>query len=171
MTTQPKLILINGSMGAGKSTLSKALEEKTGWYHLEIDSLKREFRRSPLGYQADLHLQTIYESALVLAKTNLQAGYTVIIDKTMSKTFLQRFIDMATEILIPNYMFILQIDETTASSRQMLRDGVERPVAKSLNQAEEILELFPQAIALDAHKPTAENVQMVISIINQEGED
>lgn len=85
----PHLILTHGFSGSGKSTLSAYLLEQLGAYRIRSDKeRKRLFAQATHPASGDINAglysselsQATYEHLLTLAKTILQAGYSVIVD-------------------------------------------------------------------------------------------
>ncbi len=84
---KPKLIITFGFSGSGKSTAAMSVIDQEGGIRLRSDvERQRTARRlrSADKYSAELS-EWLYDQLLELAKRNLQAGFTVVVDATFLK--------------------------------------------------------------------------------------
>ena len=78
----PKLILVNGPCGVGKTTFAKSLQPEIPQSLLiEGDELRRWFEEHPVDRFASAKRLT--ELIIQIANAQLKAGHTVIFDKTI----------------------------------------------------------------------------------------
>lgn len=87
-----RLALVGGNPGTGKSTLARALAEKTGAQVISTDDVRRELRESGVisgepgvldqGLYSRDNVVTVYEAALRRARPLLRDGKSVILDGT-----------------------------------------------------------------------------------------
>ncbi len=106
--TNPILIIIDGPMGSGKSTvaqlLQKRIKEKTAL--ISLDSLKRIVSDYKLdSYE---HIELAAKSGAAMTNTYLKEGISVIVEKAFTKEeFLLSFLKL---IKVKSKRFIYQIE-------------------------------------------------------------
>ncbi len=89
----PRLIVVGGAIGTGKSTLARALAEAFGATWLRTDEIRlREFartRRRRQGFAEGLYAphisELVYQRLIQRAEALLRQGHTVVCDGTFSK--------------------------------------------------------------------------------------
>lgn len=88
---KPKLIILNGPLGIGKSTLaSKFAEEHPLTLRLDIDDIRTYI--SHWREQADQSAISSKQMALAMTKVHLSLGYSVVIPQIVRKTeFFEQF--------------------------------------------------------------------------------
>jgi len=84
---RPKLILIFGLPGTGKSTLAAALANQLGVDHLNTDMVREQLGKR--GQYREGDKQFIYDELLRLAAAGLESGNTIIVDGTFFKSSLR----------------------------------------------------------------------------------
>lgn len=161
----PKIIFINGPMGAGKSTLSRRIQEELGFYHLNIDELKKPFKQSPGGYDPERDTSIINQIALNLIENNLKAGYNVVVDKTLTIKTTETFRQVAEKLGAKIYLIMLDINSETSQERVLQRDGKSHwAVPKALELASN-LKTLPDFRIVDASQTPEEVFDQVCKII------
>ncbi|MGD0729465.1 MAG: hypothetical protein ABR981_05300 [Candidatus Micrarchaeaceae archaeon] len=74
-------VIIRGSLGVGKTTISKAISKKIGAKHIAIDRVLDEFKKEwKNGYISEKSFIKANEIAAKQAKTFLDKGQPVIFD-------------------------------------------------------------------------------------------
>ena len=116
----PKLILIDGPMGAGKSTVSKLLSQKYGFRHLDIDQLKTSFKQWPAGYVYKHHLPIVNEYAKQIVTANLPLT-DIVVDKSLGKITAAEFEDIARKLDYKTYKIMLWLKLDDSLSRSATR--------------------------------------------------
>lgn len=75
---RPKLIILGGLPGVGKTSIARELARQTGATHLRIDSIEQAIRS--YGAEDAVRNGVGYSVAYALAEDNLRAGHLVIAD-------------------------------------------------------------------------------------------
>lgn len=89
-----KLVLINGSSCAGKSTTVKAiLKQRERLFHLSYDSLKWSFSQ----YSPDKHIEDVRVLMLSVAKTMIDLKYDIICDSLLFREPREKLIALMRE--------------------------------------------------------------------------
>jgi predicted kinase len=119
MAPQPKrLIALKGPIGAGKSTLGKALQERLGAAYLEVDAFKRVFP----GGSSSIRKMVGQQAALYQLRLLLQLGLPVIVEEMFRSTddFYERVTSLAERHGYHCASFHLQcgVDVSLARNRQ-----------------------------------------------------
>jgi predicted kinase len=126
-----KLVLINGPMGAGKTTLSKMIAAELGYLHLNIDELKQFFKQWPAGYDYKSHLPVIKEYAFQIVKSNLTTS-SIIVDKSLNTEDTQRLEKLANELGAGVVKIMLWVNLETAKERVKTRSGSNELIGEKL---------------------------------------
>jgi 2-phosphoglycerate kinase len=118
---KPKLILINGPLGIGKSTITRLYaDEHPLTLMLDIDgvwSMISHWRE-----QKDASAPLSKEMALALASINLRAQHDVVIPQILqTKELVDRFIALAEEYNADFYEILLIVDKEDAIDRFIQR--------------------------------------------------
>ncbi len=126
-TSTPRLIMLSGLSGAGKSTVGKRIAMELGGIHLRSDAVRKHLGGISLASKGDASLYTpemtakTYQRVLELGAKLAADGSTVILDAKYDRRDLRAaVIDLATDRGIP-----LQIIHCTAPSA-ILRDRLAR---------------------------------------------
>lgn len=117
----PRLVLINGAPGSGKSTMAQALaQDRAMTLALDVDAIKHSlgrWERDPTA--SGLHARRL---TLALARENLSAGYDVVIGQYLARTpFIEDLEVLAEQLKAPFFEFVLDIDAATLADRLRLR--------------------------------------------------
>lgn len=113
----PRLILINGAPGSGKSTIAALLAtEQPLAFALEIDSLKHALGRwdeDPL--RSGLHARRLSVAA---AKEQLASGHDVFIGQYLARTsFIEELESLAVACRARFHEFVLDLDAVALAER------------------------------------------------------
>jgi predicted kinase len=114
------LIILKGPVGAGKSTLGKALQGRLGAAYLEVDAIKRVFP----GGSSSIRKMVGQQTALYQLRLLLQLGMPVIIEEMFRSTddFYERVTGLAQQYGYACASFHLQCDEAKSLERNRERD-------------------------------------------------
>jgi len=117
----PKLIIINGSMGSGKSTVAKLLSQKLSGinYNLKLDDLVWNFSNSS-DQNIDI-TKAIFSIAHSITEKCLSLGVSVIVEKVMNIEQLKEFVLIGERFNIKPFQIILSLPLETAIERVKLR--------------------------------------------------
>ena len=95
MGSGPKIIIVMGRVGSGKSTVARQLAESLGWVHLASDQIRKSIAEVPLYQRSDEKdreilyanelTQQTYEELKNRAVENVRHGQGVVLDATYSK--------------------------------------------------------------------------------------
>lgn len=125
-----QLVIINGGMGSGKSTLTKLLSQNYNGqsYYLKVDDLI-------WGFSDKLDRNRSQELALKLSlsmtKTLFEANITVFIEKVMNKSQVESFLEIAKIYKVKTTHIILTLPLDVAIARIKARREAD---GKSINQ-------------------------------------
>lgn len=124
--TQPKIILIQGISGAGKSVLAETLIQyidaiiissdrtRKALFKIEPTTRVDEEHRSEL-YSQNMNQKT-YNALLNNTHLAIQCGFNVIVDATfLRKSHREKFYELAEQINVESYLFSIEVDEKLAS--------------------------------------------------------
>jgi len=90
---RPKLIIVSGLPGVGKTHIAERLVLKKNWFHLKTDFIRKElagldieehYYEHPTLYSSVMSLKT-YKEMMRRAEIYLRAGKAVILDATFNK--------------------------------------------------------------------------------------
>jgi thymidylate kinase len=119
------LIIVNGPAGSGKSKIAKYIAEKYNFEWVNVDSLKKSFRKSEAGFNRKLHLPLIFrEVKQIILNYNIQ-NKSVVIDEAFGDGVLE-FIDFANENSIKWVEIFLECPLSTCIERCQKRGSSER---------------------------------------------
>lgn len=155
----PRLVLINGAPGPGKSNLATTLAQDRPLYMaLEIDNIKHtlgQWSRDPI--QSGLHVRRL---SIVLCKSHLEAGYDVIIGQYLARTsFIEDLENIAKDCHAVFYEFVLRLSpdavEKRIDQRNRQPNRSEHYVNRNLVQAADATELVDFLTSLYTTRPYA----------------
>jgi aminoglycoside phosphotransferase family enzyme/predicted kinase len=90
---KPKLVIVSGLPGVGKTYIAERLAERNNWYHLKTDFIRKKlagldieqhYYDHPTLYSPEMSLKT-YQEMMRRAEVYLKAGKSVILDATFNK--------------------------------------------------------------------------------------
>lgn len=118
---KPKLIIINGALGVGKSTLAREYaEEHPLTLHLDIDELRKWISC----FREEKEKSGLLSKNLAgeMARTHLSSGYDVVISQIFCREeYLERFEKIAEECQADFYEFLLSTSKDDALRRFIKR--------------------------------------------------
>ena len=176
----PTLFITCGTMGVGKTTLSRALSLAVRGTHLRSDIVRKELfgldprQHHPAAFGEGLYdpvrsCQT-YEHLLKLAGSEIAAGHSVIVDAAFGdQEERQRFRQLASAAGLPFVLLYLHCDEEL--TRQRLTQRWEEGTDPSDGRPEILqqqLRSFTQptpeenAIVIDTGRECHDNIQMIL---------
>jgi predicted kinase len=165
----PRLVLINGAPGSGKSTVAQELaQDRPLTLALDVDTIKHSLG----GWDADpsasgLHARRL---ALALAERHLGAGYDVVLGQYVARTpFIEDLEALATSHRSEFVELVLEVDAEALAERLALRTSApSRPehavnnllveptdAARLVESLEQLRRLRPGATWIDARGPLA----------------
>ncbi|MCG7308609.1 AAA family ATPase [Brachybacterium sp. ACRRE] len=118
---RPRLILLNGAPGVGKSTLARLLaEDRPLTLALDVDQLKHSLG----GWEEDAAVSGLRarELALALIDVQLEAGEDVVLGQYLARTAFPEQLDAAAARAGAEFReFLLEVDERTLAARLAAR--------------------------------------------------
>jgi predicted kinase len=153
----PRLILLNGPPGCGKSTLARRyVEDHPLALNLDVDQVRGLLGRwSASPEQAGLLAR---ELALAMARTHLCAGHDVVIPQYLGRLpFLQQLDQLATTAGIALHEFVLLDTRQNSLRRWAAREAL-APLGTpttGATDAEQVAEMYDRLLALIPHRPLA----------------
>lgn len=122
---KPKLIILNGSLGIGKSTLAKRYgEEHPLTLVLDIDNVWAML--SHWRQEKELSAPLSKRMAIEMARTNLQAGHDVIIPQILQTTELADSFKKLAKDCNANYFEVLLNVSKEEAIRRFIKRGKEQ---------------------------------------------
>lgn len=160
-----KLIILNGPCGVGKSTVALEIQKELPLsLLLDVDALRRTIE----GYQEHRKesLQLSYRHAIALAESNLGAGQSVVVEKTVFNDdwFLEGLKDIARAHQAEYFEFLLTADRETVVARAEARGfrpgGMLTPerVGEFWEESQTFAARRPEAIVVDTTALAPEDV-------------
>ncbi|HTW92028.1 MAG TPA: AAA family ATPase [bacterium] len=134
MSARPKLVVMMGLPGVGKTYVARRLAERTGAFHFLSDSVRKQLLGIPVGsrqvenfgggiYKGDISEKT-YAELLRRAQVFLSAGFSVIADATfLSEDSRERALKAAAKAAAPVLFVFADCPERTVRSRLRKRAG------------------------------------------------
>ena len=171
----PRLVLINGAPGSGKSTIAQAVaEDRAMTLRLDVDEIKHSLGRWDEDPSASgQHARRL---TLALAAEHLRTGYDVVLGQYLARTpFIENLAELAARHDARFFEFVLDVDPSTLAERLALRTNApDRPEhavnnrlvgpddAPSLVASVQALRpLRPDAIWIDARGSRASVLQLL----------
>lgn len=124
----PKLIVVGGPVGAGKSTLAGYLRTKDfgheGLIHIKGDSFFDHVVKSPEGASPKDQWKAAMRAILAAAFAYVKDGYNVIVDFILSKAFFDRAIEKyCAKLDVEVHYILLSPSFEICAQRFAARDG------------------------------------------------
>jgi predicted kinase len=171
----PRLVLINGAPGSGKSTVAQALaQDREMTLALDVDTIKHSLGRwSDDPAASGLRARGLY---LALAEEQLGSGFDVVLGQYLAQPpFIEDLEALADRLEVRFVELVLDIDAATLADRLAIRAGnPDRPEhvvnnrlvgpddASRLVESMEILRLNrPRAIWVDARGSHSSTVDLL----------
>jgi predicted kinase len=171
----PRLVLVNGAPGAGKSTIAQALAgDRELTLALDVDAIKHSLGRWDADPTASgLHARRL---ALALAERHLRAGYDVIVGQYLAHTpFIEDLEALADSCDARWYEFVLDLDASTLADRLGSRADAPTRAEHAVNDrwvaptdadrfvesVEALRESRPEAIWLDARGTLSATLELL----------
>lgn len=140
---RPQAVIIRGLQATGKSTLSRALSEHTGYSHLSTDSIRKELAGLQPGerrvekykegiYSADF-TERVYAALIKRALEFLSAGRSVVLDATFSK---KRLFDLALETFKGFNVHLIECVAKDSTVRERMERRPLEPVKGAVSDAD-----------------------------------
>ncbi len=155
----PRLVLINGAPGSGKSVIAHDLARAGRMtLALDVDAIKHSLGR----WEEDPSLSGLHARRLTLAiaQEHLRAGYDVVLGQYVARTaFIEDLAALAERLDARFYEFVLDIDVATLADRLAGRaaapDRPEHEVNNRLVGPDDASRLVASMEALRAIRPRA----------------
>jgi len=128
LSARPKLVVMMGLPGVGKTYVARRLAERVDAFHLLSDSIRKQLLGIPVGerrsdgygkgiYRGNIGKKT-YDEMMRRAQALLSAGFSVVLDATfLRKDSRQRARDAAAKVGVPVLFVFADCPERTVRSR------------------------------------------------------
>jgi uncharacterized protein len=169
-TASVQLIVVGGGPGTGKTTVARALAERTAAQVISTDDVRRELLRDGVvggragdlntGLYAPEYVSAVYDEVLRRAGTSLAAGHSVILDGTWRDAdhrHRAHALAAKTHSSIVEFCCTLPVSEAArrVASRGATTSDATPSIATELGGA---VTEWPTAHALDTSRPPADTV-------------
>ena len=166
----PRLILIGGGPGTGKTTLSRALAEVTGAEKISTDDIRRELRQQGIisgqagevdaGLYTPGNVSRVYDEVLRRACALLAVGRSVILDGTWRDELQRtRARNLAREYAVPISEFTCSVPMPVAAERIEGRTGSTSDATSEIARALAKRSTEPSdGYLIDTSRPLAQSV-------------
>jgi len=159
-----KLILVDGPMGAGKTTVAQLLHKNLKYSALiSLDPLKRLYSEFKSGDKKSLEIASDVGSAM--AKTYLDKGINVIVEKAFTdRKFLTQFIKSSKTKNAKVYVYQIEAPLETRieriKKRSIAKPKYKKPTLKRINKNHENYKTlrYENAIIFDSSKLTPRKI-------------
>ena len=171
------MVLVGGPPATGKSTLTRALAERTGWPVVHSDEVRKELAglapTTPAESALDQGIYTpgwdarTYDELLRTAGERLGGGVSVIVDASWSdpdrRTDADRIADATASAAV---RFVLDVPDEVAQARARARSAARTDASDATARLAAPLRArfapWPAAVRLDGTQPVDANVQRVL---------
>ena len=118
----PKVIVLSGTPGCGKSTVTRLLVEQYNYTHIEVDKIKQEmFGDEEIFKDKEKHLK-LYDSFLEKSLKEINADKKIVIDYCSVKGGLEKIKSFFRSHKIKPEFFILAVNKTENLKRNKSRE-------------------------------------------------
>lgn len=118
----PKLVVVCGLPGVGKTTVARAVVDRLDAVHVRTDVVRKEILEDP--QYTDEEKRRVYEAVFDRAREALESGRPVVVDGTFSKpAYRERSLEMAAEAGVPYRLLKVECDRDVVEERIRDRDG------------------------------------------------
>jgi broad-specificity NMP kinase len=119
----PKIIVVTGTPGTGKTTFSKKLALSLGFHYLDVNTLIKPYNLAE-SFDSDLNCSIVDESLLENAirceiALNLSSSLGLVIDSHLSHYLSSDFVDLCIVISIPINLLKSRLESRGYSSRKI----------------------------------------------------
>ncbi len=167
----PKLIILRGPIGAGKTSLMNSLARNLpNTSVIEVDALKRMFDPSA---STDWRRKAAFDSALYMTKQALSAGRNVIAETHAKRPEQQKyFYDLAQKIPKLTYMTVLvtaPLKVCIERSQKRFVPNISYPIDATMVKSYYAgLKPLPNEIVIDTSKVTPKlGAQMILATLTE----
>lgn len=163
---EQKVILITGVCGSGKSSLGRALEEKTGFIHIDGDAVSKrvnwDIRK---GYLEKRSGYLVFDELLNTIQVVLQLGYSVVATYVFSEEMIDRYEAKFNELRIKSDVLILKTKKDVCIERDKHREcwtAGEEFIEKWYDEQEELAKSDRWIVIDNSFESLNETVQKVL---------
>ena len=175
----PRLVLINGAPGSGRSTMAQALaQDREMTLAVDVDTIKHSLGRWDEDPAASgLHARRV---SLALAEEHLSAGYDVVLWQYLARvSFIEDLAALAERLDARFFEFVLDIDAPTLANRIALRASEpDRPehmvndrlvgpqdASRFVESMETLRQIRPRSVWVDARRSHSSTLDLLRSAL------